>query len=144
MKIFKHTFEIPQLEVVNDELVEKEPKEITCTFTLLHGGIGRFEEYYGSSLMKKLNEINKIDSNAEKSYAIIGDRPFILALASASYVKIEGNKFENNRATMEEFIKSEMADEIANIEFITKLLNMVTDCILGNTKAPTKKSGKNK
>lgn len=144
MKIFKHTFEIPQLEVVNDELVEKEPKKVTCTFTLLHGAIGRFEEYYGSSLMKKLNDINKINNNFDKSYEILADRKFIQTLASSAYVKIEGNKFENNRATMDEFMNSEMIDEVMNIEFITKLLNMVTDCIVGNAKAEPNKKGKNK
>ena len=144
MKIIKHTFEIPVLTVENGELVEKEPHYQTCTFTLLHGGIGRFEETYGGSLLGKLMKLNKA-TDEEKSTSLMDDRNFILDLAAAAYVKIEGNKFENNRATLEEFKNSELADQIMDIEFITKLFEMVTDCVMDKKLKNTEEGkGKNK
>ena len=144
MKIIKHTFEIPVLTVENGELVEKEPHYQTCTFTLLHGGIGRFEENSNEPLLSKLNKLTT-GADQEKSMSILSDREFVLNLACASYVKIEGNKFENNRATYEEFKNSEVANYIYDVEFITKLIQMVTDCVLGQmSKKKTESTGKNK
>lgn len=141
MKIIKHTFEIPQLEVIDGELVEKDPNYTTCTFTLLHGGIGRFEEVYGKSLLTKLNDINKLPDE-EKIGSLLDDKDFIKDLAAASYVKLEGNKFENNRATMDEFLNSELANYLYDVDFLTKLLQMSAECMIGEKKG--KSNGKNK
>lgn len=146
MKIIKHTFELPNLQLdQNGELIEGTPIYKTCTFTLLHGGIGRFEETYGKPLMSKIMEMNKAEgTEEERGMKLIADRKFILDLAGASYVKIENNKFENNRATMDEFINSDIADHVMNIDFITKLFEMTTECVIGKVKETKEVKGKNK
>ena len=134
MKILKHTFNIPTFEVKDDELVLTGEKNITYTFTLLHGGIGRFEENYGKPLMSVLTKINALD-DAEKTGAIL-EKKFVSCLAAAAYVKIEGNKFENNRATYDEFMQKEVIDYLTDdISFVMSLLTMATECMTNNQKS---------
>lgn len=135
MKILKHTFRIPSLEVVDGELIENGFTEETYTFTLLHKGIGLFEELASKPLMAYLYEIDIQDKDA---IARILSKDFIPNLACASYVKIEDNKFHNNRATAEEFRKLPVFNEISNdIEFATDLLQMATDCMVDEVKQKT-------
>lgn len=138
MKIFKHTFKIPQLAVINDELVEVDAKEETYTFTLLHGGIGLFEENYGKSLLATLMNLQKF-SEAEQAAELLNDRRFVCELAAASYVKMENGKFENNRATAEEFKQKEVVEHLDDIGFIIGLIQMASATISDNIKqTPTK------
>lgn len=136
MKIFKHTFKIPQLAVVNDELVEVDPKEETYTFTLLHSGIGVFEENYGKSLIGALMAYQKL-TKEEQVVELLDDKRFISELAAASYVKMENGKFENNRATADEFKHKEVAEHLSDIDFIVGLIQMASATISNNTKQKT-------
>ena len=99
MKIIKHTFTVPSLQVVNGELIEVGSKKETCTFTLLSKGIGLYEELADEPLMASLLKFNK--DNEQDSVGQLLDKNFIKNLACASYVKIEGNAFHNNRKTCE-------------------------------------------
>lgn len=131
MKILKYTFQLPKLEVIDDDLVQTGVTEETCTFTLLFKGIGLYEELANkpllSSLMSMGTENGELDSKAMES---VLSKEFISNLACASYVKIENNKFHNNRATAEEFKKSNAYSQIfQNIDFINSLIQMAVDCI---------------
>lgn len=131
MKILKYTFQLPKLEVIDDDLVQTGITEETCTFTLLFKGIGLYEELANkpllSSLMSMGSENGELDRNAMDN---VLSKEFISNLACASYVKIENNKFHNNRATAEEFKKSNAYSQIfQNIDFINALMQMAIDCI---------------
>ena len=139
MKIIKHTFKIPQLMVVDGELIEADPKEETYTFTLLHGGIGRFEEATGMSLFAKMTEG---ETDEERGRKLFSDREFIINLTASAYVKIKDGKFQNDRSTMEEFKKMEIIDYVTDIDFLTKFFAMVGECMMSSNKKGTKK-GKN-
>ena len=131
MKIFKYTFHLPKLEVVNDELVMTGEVEETYTFTLLHKGMGIFEELSGKPLMAYLTEFQEEDIN--ESVKKLLDKDFIPCLACASYVKIENGKFHNNRATAEEFRKSAAYPHLVDdLNFVTKLVEMAVECIVGD------------
>ena len=139
MKIFKHTFKIPKLEVTDDgELIQSGNTEVTYTFTLLHKGTGVFEELSGGKpLMSYLTKIKQ--DSVEETISSFYDKQFIPTLACASYVKIENNKFHNNRATAEEFKKSIVYPHITDdIDFMTKLVEMAVECVLGEQKALAK------
>lgn len=131
MKILKYTFRLPRLEVIDDDLVQTGYTEETCTFTLLFKGIGLYEELANkpllSSLMSMSSENGELD---QKTMDSVLSKDFISNLACASYVKIENNKFHNNRATAEEFKKSNAYSQIfQNIDFINDLMQMAVDCI---------------
>ena len=136
MKIFKHTFKIPKLEVTDEgELIQAGYTEATYTFTLLHKGTGVFEELSGGKpLMSYLTKINQ--DSVEQTIESFYDKQFIPYLACASYVKIENGKFHNNRATAEEFKKSIVYPHLTDdIEFMTKLVEMAVECSLGEQKS---------
>lgn len=135
-KIIKHTFEIPNLIVKDGELVEDKPTKVTYTFTLLFKGFGLFEEINGNTLFNAMLENVSDDvSDVKQAKEILGSS-FIKDLASASYVKIEGNKFHNNRATVEEFRKSQVYPLVENdYEFIMKLSQMAAECIYDEHKS---------
>ena len=138
MKIIKHTFKIPKLEVTEDgELKEVGNIEETYTFTLLHKGIGIFEEMSGKPLMSYLtNMAMKSEDELVQNFM---DKSFIPNLACASYVKIENGHFHNNRSTAEEFRKSNVYPHITeDLAFITKLVEMAVDCVLGEAIAESK------
>ena len=139
MKIFKHTFIIPNLEVKDGELVENGFTEETCTFTLLHKGFGIYEELTGKPLMSALLELDSEDA-MEKMIS----KDFISNLACASYVKIENNKFHNNRATAEEFRKSIVFSKTTeDVDFMKNLVKMAMECINdANQKTSKSKSEK--
>lgn len=142
MKILKHTFKIPQLVIENGDLVEKGDKTETHTFTLMHKGIGLYEEMAGEPLLNTLLDVTELGDNdvAKK----VMDSKFVLNLASASYVKIEGDKFHNNRATCEEFKKLPVANHLNDPVFVTALISMATECVLGDLKQnPQKTKGGN-
>lgn len=133
-KIIKHTFEIPNLSVVDGELVEGKPTKVTYTFTLLFKGFGIFEDLHGSTLFSALLET--IGDNEQDSVKKLFGTSTIKDLACASYVKIEGNKFHNNRATAEEFRKSQVFPLIENdYDFIMKLSQMATECVYDEQKS---------
>ena len=147
MKILKYTFRLPRLEVIDDDLVQTGYTEETCTFTLLFKGIGLYEELANkpllSSLMSIGSENGELDQSAMDS---VLSKDFISNLACASYVKIENNKFHNNRATAEEFKKSNAYSQIfQNIDFINDLMQMAVDCIKTEEtgKAKSKANSKN-
>ena len=128
MKIIKHTFTVPSLQVVNGELTEVGSKKETCTFTLLSKGIGLYEELADEPLMASLLKFNK--ENEQDSVGQLLDKNFIKNLACASYVKIEGNAFHNNRKTCEEFKKKQLYEKInEDLDFIGELIEMASDCI---------------
>ena len=142
MKIIKHTFKIPQLSIVNGELVENGSVEETYTFTLLHKGIGLYEEMAGEPLLNTILNIN-IDDEMQMAKIVL-NKQFILNLASASYVKLDENKFHNNRATCEEFKKLPVANYITDIDFVLKLIQMATDCVVDYSKQNKGKKEKKK
>ncbi len=102
MKILKYTFRIPKLEVVDGELIENGFNEESYTFTLLHKGVGLFEDLSSKPLLAYLYEI---DLENKEAISKLLSKDFIPNLACASYVKIENNQFHNNRATAEDFKK---------------------------------------
>lgn len=127
-KIIKHTFKIPKLEIVNDELVENGYSEETYTFTLLHKGVGLFEELANQPLLAYLYDINIEDKEA---IAKLLSKDFIPNLACASYIKIENNQFHNNRATAEDFKKLPVYQRLAeDIDFAIELIQMAMDCMI--------------
>lgn len=131
-KIIKHTFEIPNLTVENGELVEGKPTSKTYTFTLLYRGVGLFEEITGSPLINTLMSQVDADKDEVKSASNMMKREFIQALAAVSYVKLDGDKFHNNRSTVEEFKKTPVYPLVdQDLNFITKLISMALDCISG-------------
>lgn len=138
MKIFEYTFKVPQLTIENGKLMEIDAKEETCTFTLLHKGFGLYEELTGKPLMAKLMELTE-DEPFEKMIS----KEFISNLACASYVKIEGNKFHNNRATAEEFKKSAVFSRTTeDVQFVKGLVRMALDCV-ADANSDTSKSKTN-
>lgn len=137
MKIFEYTFKLPQLSIVDGKLNETGVKEETCTFTLLHRGFGLYEELTGKPLMAKLLELTE-DEPFEK----IISKEFISNLACASYVKIDGDKFHNNRATAEEFKKSAVFSHTTeDVQFVKGLIRMALDCVTDAN--PSSKKTKN-
>ena len=140
MKIFEYTFKIPNLSVQDGKLTENGTTEETYTFTLLHKGFGLYEDLTGKPLMAKLMELNDLN-DIDK----IISKDFISNLACASYVKIEGDKFHNNRATAEEFKKSAVYSKTTeDVQFIRGLISMALECVTDTNAKPTKKSnGKN-
>ena len=134
-KIIKHTFEIPKLTVENGELVEGDPTKITYTFTLLFKGFGIFEELHGSPLFSALIDLVDENGNDTESVKKMFSSSTIKDLAAASYVKIVGDKFHNNRATAEEFRKSQVYPLIENdYDFVTKLSTMAMECVYDEQK----------
>lgn len=131
MKIIKHTFKIPKLDLSDEgDLIEVGNIEETYTFTLLHKGIGIFEEMAGKPLISFLTTMAMKDE--EEMLHNFLDKSFIPNLACASYVKIENGHFHNNRSTAEEFKKSNVYPHLTeDIDFITKLVEMAVDCVLG-------------
>lgn len=139
---------MPKLEVVDGELIENGTLEETYTFSLLHKGMGLFEELSGKPLMAYLMGLKGItDDVNEDTIEKLMSKNFINNLACASYVKIEDNKFHNNRATAEEFKKTFAFQKITeDFDFITKLLAMATDCIteMENAEVKTKSNNSKK
>ena len=140
MKIFEYTFKLPNLEIKDGKLIENGITEETYTFTLLHRGFGLYEDLTGKPLMSKLMELDGAD-NLDK----IISKDFISNLACASYVKIEGDKFHNNRATAEEFKKSAVYPKTTeDVQFIKGLVSMALECVVdANAKTTKKSNGKN-
>lgn len=144
-KIIKHTFKLPNLTVQDGELVEDKETTATYTFTLLFKGIGLYEEIAGKPLINSLMDAVGQDENDMQTVEKIMDKKFIKDLACASYVKIVGDKFHNNRATAEEFKKSQVYPFIENdYEFIIKLITMATECIYDKGKDNAKRKGATK
>lgn len=137
MKILKYTFSLPKLQIdEKGELIENGITNETYTFTLLHKGIGIFEELAHKPLMSYLMDINLDDST---SFEKLLSKDFIPNLACASYVKIEGDKFHNNRATAEEFKKTQAYPKVTeDLNFVKELLQMSVECVSANEKAKAK------
>lgn len=140
-KILKYKFKTPILKVVGNDLIEDGYQEEEYTFTLLHKGIGLYEEITGESLLKSLAKLNQVAINTENAIGITKD--FIPNLAMASYIKIEDGNFHNNLATANEFKKkpiySRCSDDFA---FQEQLVQMAIECI--NSKTKTKESNTSK
>mgnify|MGYP006988840299 CR=1 FL=1 len=139
-KIIKHTFIIPKLSVIDGELVEGEGTSVTCQFTLLFKGIGLYEEISGKSLLNSLmSSIDYKDEDADIDVQRFTDSKLIKDLACASYIKIDKDKFHNNRATAEEFRKSQVYNLVdKDYDFIMKLLSMAMECVYRDEKAKEK------
>lgn len=130
MKILNYTFKLPKLELVDGELVETGTIEEKHTFTLLFKGIGLYEEMANQPLLTSLMSVAQDGEMTNASIEKILSKDFISNLACASYVKIENNKFHNNRGTAEEFKKTSAYSEIfRDFDFITQLIEMAVDCI---------------
>lgn len=128
MKILKYTFRIPKLNVVDGELVENGFNEETYTFTLLHKGVGLFEDLAEKPLLAYLYEI---DLENKEAMSKLLSKDFVPNLACASYVKIENNQFHNNRATAEEFKKLPVYQKVNDdINFAVELIQMAMDCMI--------------
>lgn len=140
MKILKYTFKLPNLTVVDDELVEDGVIEETHTFTLLFKGVGVYEELAHKPLLSSLTKFAGQDGQvSDDSLDNVLSRDFITNLACASYVKIENGKFHNNRSTAEEFKKTKAYSYLfRNIDFIQKLLIMASECVLEDEKEKAK------
>lgn len=138
-KIIKHTFKIPNLVVKNGELVEGSETTATYQFTLLFKGIGLYEELSGKPLLNSLMEAVGEGVTQSELISKFTDKKLIKDLAAASYIKIDGDKFHNNRATAEEFKKTQV---YANIEkdydFVVQLLTMAMECVYGEQKGKAK------
>lgn len=144
MKILKYTFRIPNLKVVNNELVENGFNEETYTFTLLHKGVGLFEDLSSKPLLAYLYEI---DLENKEAISKLLSKDFIPNLACASYVKIENNQFHNNRATAEDFKKLPVFQKVSeDLDFAVELIQMAMDCMLEiqNEKNKTKEATNSK
>lgn len=146
MKILKHTFVFPKLEVIDGELVETGTNEETYTFTLLFKGIGVFEELANQPLLTSLLSFANADGTVkEEAISRLMSKEFISNLACASYVKIEGDRFHNNRATAEEFKKTKAYSEIfKDMGFIESLLTMAVECVADEQKAKAKTKANSK
>ena len=140
-KIIKHTFVIPNLTVKDGELIEGKETTVTYQFTLLFKGIGLYEEISGKSLLNSLMEAaNGQDKTMD--IAKFTDKKLVKDLACASYIKIDGDKVHNNRATAEEFKKTQVYNIVdKDMNFVMKLLTMAMECVYGEEleKAKTKK-----
>lgn len=142
-KIIKHTFNIPNLAVKDGELVEGEPRKKTYTFTLLYRGVGLFEEITGKSLFKTIME-NVVASGNDESQAAMNmmDKDLIQTLASVSYVKIDEDRFHNNRATVEEFKKTPVFPLLSqDVNFASKLYTMAVECLSETEKSDKRTRG---
>lgn len=141
-KIIKHTFKIPHLVVKDGELVQDSESTLTYQFTLLFKGVGLYEEIAGKSLLNTLVDSVKFNNDElDEAASMEGfiDKQFIKDLACASYVKIVGDKFHNNRATAEEFRKSQAYSIVENdYDFIMKLISMAMECIYDEQKSKAK------
>lgn len=145
-KIIKHTFKIPHLVVKEGELVQDKETTITYQFTLLFKGIGLYEEIAGKPLLSSLmssvafDELENVDDFA--SFENLVDKKLIKDLACASYIKIDGDRFHNNHATVEEFRKSQVYPIVENdYEFVMKLISMAMECVYDDQN--NKKKNKN-
>lgn len=139
MKILKYTFKLPNLTVVDDELVEDGVIEETHTFTLLFKGIGVYEELAHKPLLASLLKFKNDGGVQEEALDNMLSREFISNLACASYIKIENNNFHNNRSTAEEFKKTKAYSSIfSDLKFIEALITMAGECIVEDQKAKIK------
>ena len=148
MKILKYTFKLPELKLIDDELVQTGYTEETYTFTLLFKGIGIFEELANRPLLSSLMTMSGNDGDVDsKTMDSMLSKDFISNLACASYIKIENGKFHNNRATAEEFKKTGAYSEIfKDINFVNELMQMAIECIKDDETAKAKSkasTGKN-
>ncbi len=139
-KIIKYTFKIPNVIVENGELVQKGEKEETYFFTFLFKGLGIFEEISNEPLIDNLVDLIKLDESAQIKKVM--NSKFLLDLASASYVKIENNRYHNNRSTCEDFRKSSIVNHLNDIDFIVELLHMAIECLIGKDIKPSDKNNK--
>lgn len=143
MKILKYTFTVPQIHVEDGELIEGKTKEETYYFTLLHKGIGLYEEMAGEPLISSLIDVQDVEGETAIARKVM-DSNFLLNLAAASYTKIDGERFHNNRATCEEFKKFPVVNQITDPAFVTQLLQMATECVVGEIKQNPKSANPKK
>lgn len=144
-KIIKHTFVIPNLKVEHGELVEGKNIEKTYQFTLLFRGLGIYEEVTGRPLISDLLDTLSKAKNDTKNIGKFIDINILKTLACCSYVKIENDKFHNNRATYEEFKKSQVFPFIEkDFAFITKLVEMALDCVYNEAKSKNSEAYRSK
>lgn len=130
MKILKYTFDIPKLIVDDGDVIEAGTTKETHTFTLLFKGVGLYEKLTGRAL---ITDLSKYGQNASQiDIALVKD------LARASYVKIENDQIHQNMITAEEFTKTEAWNRIGvDVDFMTQIVEMVTDCCLGEHQKAT-------
>lgn len=141
MRVLKYTFDIPQLIVENDELIEMGSKQETYTFTLLFKGVDLYEKLSNKAL---LTDIAKLSNQDQNQLANNLDVDMIKNLAKASYAKIENNTFHQNLITADEFSKTQAFQRIGiDTDFMVALLNMAVECCVSgkqtNNTHPTKK-----
>lgn len=157
-EIYKHTFYVDQVSVVDGELIIGDPVEYTYNFSLVMKGMDLFEKEYGKPLIstltnivretnvKTVEELENLDDNMDfllgMSSSFI-DGKFIKALACASYIKIENNQPINNEFTAEEFKQLPVYPYVtSDFEFLGKMLSMAVSCIQDDN--PKKKQNQKK
>lgn len=141
MKIFKHTFTTSNLVLdKNGDLIEDGKIQETYTFTLVHKGMGLYEELAGEPLLKTLYGLIGSTGAADIDPTTLLNSKFVSNLACASYVKIEKNQFHNNRSTAEEFRRSRAFGQInQDLDFVQKLFQMAIECVNVNNQQSSKK-----
>lgn len=161
-EIYKHTFYVDQVSVVDGELIIGDPIEYTYNFSLVMKGMDLFEKEYGKPLIasltsivketnvKTVEELENLDNNMDFLLNMTDsfiDGKFIRALACASYIKIENNQAINNEMTVEEFKESPVFPYITgDFDFLGKMLSMAISCIQDDVPKKNKnnqKKGKN-
>ena len=159
-EIYKHTFYVDQVNLVDGELVIGDPVEYTYTFSLVMKGMDLFEKEYGQPLIKTLTdivrstnvktveELEHLDDNMDFLLNMSGsilDGKFIKALACASYIKIENGQAINNEMTAEEFKNLPAYDYVtSDFEFLGKMLSMALSCIQDDSGKKKQNQGKRK
>ena len=140
MKILKYTFKLPNLKLVDDDLIEDGYIEETYTFTLLFKGFGVYEELSNKPLLASLSSFGNMDGTMNNNVMeSMLSKDFISNLACASYVKIENGKFHNNRSTADEFKKTKAYSYIfKDVKFIEQLVKMASECVLEDEKGKAK------
>lgn len=143
MKIFKYDF-APEKIVLDKNTGEPEVlrgKTRKMFFTMNHTAHRIFEELYGEPVLTVLTS-EDIKGNNKKNYMkLMTNEKFILSLAGASYLKVDGGKVINNEYTADEFIEIDGIKNIANdFDFVTGLIDMVFDSV---PKSKSKKKNDN-
>lgn len=120
METLKYKFEIPNVKIVDGDVVEDTPTEYECMFSLTVKSLELFEEETGRVLLNALFSDEQYTTKPE----------YIRALACCCYFKIDGNSFVQNESTKDEFKKMPFYKTLGNDSlFIVNLQNMVIKSI---------------
>lgn len=141
-KILEVTLTRTAISFENDKPVLNEIKD-KCWFSLLTSSHRLFETLYGSPLLSTLSDgANEADgANTQKAKELFLDSKFINSLAAACYLKVEGSEVVNTEFTAQEFLKMNY-DISMDIDFIQKMMSMITECLPKSKSKKKKADGK--